>query len=113
MLYLIYTDGNKKYSSNFVDNKSELYSLDTRNENFPPSHYKARNGRGMYLEFKDNSKIGLSTDFTYPYSFLITLIPYGDISGGYPIQIAFSNHRCWHRYTSDWSSWNQSWVSLW
>lgn len=87
--------------------------MDTRDENFPPSHYKAQNGRGMYLEFKKNITVGLLTTFSYPYCILITLIPYGDITGGYPIQIAFSNSICWHRYSSDWDSWNQSWVSLW
>jgi hypothetical protein len=83
-------------------------SLDTRNTNDTP----ASRDRGVYFDFKTNSTNGLSDGGSY--NGQMTWRSYGgstDLSGGYPIQIAYTaNGRIWSRLgnsTSAWDSWRQ------
>ena len=67
---------------------NSVVSLDSRSVNSSPS---ARN-RGLYVDFKNQSTIGLTGSGTY--AGVLTFRAYGngtDLSGGYPIQIAYDD----------------------
>ena len=59
---------------------------DTRNTNQPPSWYFANYPFTSVAEFKTCSVIGLSGNGNFCY--LLTVVPWGDTSGGYPKQTA-------------------------
>ncbi len=82
-----------------------LKELDTRSVNSSPQTYMS-GGSGQKLEFKYNSVIGLASAGTY--SQIWTIVPWGDGSGGYPVQVAFNSYGMFKRYgtsTSAWSTW--------
>ena len=81
---------------------------DTRNTNQPPSWYFSNYPRTSVAEFKFCSVIGLSGNGEYCY--LLTVVPWGDPSGGYPKQTAKvegSGKEYWRvgTSTSSWSKW--------
>lgn len=82
----------------------KLYNLDTRNDNQPPKWYMSK--RGISNEFKSANAIGLNWS---NYCNLITITPWGDSSGGGPVQIAIhSGGDMAQRIAStdnDWGSW--------
>lgn len=74
-----------------VDLNNLLNSLkiqDTRNANENPLYYMKNKGRSVYEEFKLTAKIGIG-DSSSEYCALVTIIPWSDSSGGYPMQTAF------------------------
>ena len=82
------------------------YSSDTRNTNENPQYYITNYPRKQVNEFKSASVIGLTTGSGY--CSLITIVPWGDSSGGYPKQEAnFNGKRYWRQGTSAtaWSAW--------
>lgn len=81
---------------------------DTRSTNQPPSWYFANYPYTSVAEFKQCSVIGLSGNGNYCY--LLTVVPWGDASGGYPKQTAKvegSGKEYWRVGTSAsaWSNW--------
>lgn len=88
-----------------------LEGTDTRNTNQPPSWYLTNYPYGIVHEFKTTSAIGVNSILTaFTYCDLITMVPYADSSGGYPIQIAqnYASQKRAIRYgtsNSTWSAW--------
>lgn len=81
---------------------------DTRSTNQPPSWYFANYPRTSVAEFKQCSVIGLSGNGNFCY--LLTVVPWNDVSGGYPKQTAKvegSGKEYWRVGTSasSWSKW--------
>lgn len=91
--------------------KNTLYISDTRNENYPPSHYLDINGHHTHQEFKLCSAIG--NPFNTQFCTLITIAPWADYSGGYPTQFAIdtfgSGSIMYRNILGDgtWGSWNK------
>lgn len=85
----------------------KLTQTDTRDINDSPGTYMAR-GSGQALEFKRNTSIGLSVSDTYSQVWVI--IPWGDQTGGYPVQVAHNTKGMFKRYginSTTWSSWER------
>ena len=84
---------------------------DTRSTNQPPSWYFSNYPRTTVNEFKNCSAIGLSNVGTY--CNMITYVPWGDSSGGYPKQTAKvdgTGKEYWRVGTSAsaWSAWQDA-----
>lgn len=90
----------------------KLANRDTRNDNELPSYYMSNYPKSAVNEFKTCSAIGVSSLFTGNYCDLFTITPWGDSSGGRPIQIAISDSgvRAQRVATAD-NTWG-SWVKL-
>lgn len=85
-----------------------LEGTDTRNTNQAPSWYITNYPYGITHEFKATSAIGVNSILTsFSYCDLITMVPYADGSGGYPIQIAqnYSSQKRAIRYATGSSAW--------
>ena len=70
---------------------TRFYANDTRNDNQPPSWYQnSDNSKISLSEFKSASAIGADSILTDSrgWCILYTIIPWGDSSGGTPIQVA-------------------------
>lgn len=76
---------------------------DTRNDNKPPSWYMANHPKETVVEFKTAKAIGLSGGETF--ATLVTFVQWGEKSGGYPKQVAFSSGDVWWRRGVSDSSW--------
>nr|DAV18457.1 MAG TPA: Putative tail protein [Caudoviricetes sp.] len=106
-----YTDAQLKITSDSITSSvSSTYTPkqypDTRNDNNTPDWYFAHYPRQSITEFKKCSAIGLSGD---TFCSLLTEVPWGDASGGYPKQTAsVLNKRYWRVGTngSTWGAWN-------
>ena len=61
---------------------------DVRNTNEAPSFYMSGSSMTSRYEFKYVNTIGLSSLFKDTYCYVQTMTPWGDSSGGYPVQIA-------------------------
>ena len=83
-----------------------LRQADVRNDNQAPSWYFSNNAYKTVSEFKTASVIGLNTD--YYYANVTTITPWGDQSGGRPVQYASAGGRLYARLGADNSTWN-SW----
>ena len=99
---------NAVFWSNLYQNTLNIN--DTRNENYPPSHYLGWvNGQHTHQEFKLSAVIG--TPFNSMFCTLITISPWVDFSGGRPTQFVidtFGSGEIKYRNTVDegtWSSW--------
>lgn len=68
--------------------QSILYIRDTRTENYSPSYYLDNYKYRITAEFKSQTAIGDPFSIGSGFCVLITITPWGDTSGGYPIQIA-------------------------
>lgn len=85
----------------------KLMQADTREINDNPGTYMSR-GAGQVLEFKRNTSIGLSV--TDIYSQVWIIIPWGDRTGGFPVQVAHNTKGIFKRYginSTTWSSWER------
>ena len=74
---------------------TRFYANDTRNDNQPPSWYQnSDNSKISMCEFKSTSAIGADSILTDSCGLCIlyTIIPWGDSSGGMPIQIAVQSN---------------------
>lgn len=83
-----------------------IMSADTREVNSTPEEYMS-NGRRTTTEFKRCSAIGLSGPETY--CTLVTIVQWGDSSGGYPKQIAVSAGSMYIRTgisNTTWGNWS-------
>lgn len=91
---------------------TELLSADVRNDNQAPSWYMTNKNKGIVVEFKFTSKIGVNSIITGTFCSLITITPWHDNTGGRPVQIAISDTgvRAQRVATSD-TAWG-SWVTL-
>lgn len=106
-----YTDAQLKVTSDSITSTvSSTYAPkqypDTRNDNNTPDWYFEHYPRQSITEFKRCSVIGLSGD---NYCTLLTEVPWGDATGGYPKQTAsVLNKRYWRVGTngSTWGAWN-------
>lgn len=106
-----YTDAQLKITSDSITSTvSSKYSRkeypDTRNDNNTPNWYFTHYPKQSITEFKSCSVIGLSGD---TYCTLLTEVPWGDASGGYPKQTAsVLNKRYWRVGIngSTWGAWN-------
>ena len=106
-----YTDAQLKITSDSITSTvSSTYAPkqypDTRNDNNTPDWYMEHYPRQSITEFKYCSVIGLSGD---TYCSLLTEVPWGDASGGYPKQTAsVLNKRYWRVGIngSTWGAWN-------
>lgn len=83
--------------------------VDTRNENQNPQYYMDK--RGTTFEFKSISKIGCGTFLSGNYCLCITFVPWGDPSGGMPVQLAVSTTGWAYRVASSETAWG-SWYSM-
>lgn len=93
-------------------NAYHFKNTDTRNDNQLPSWYMTNHPRSTIEEFKSSSAIGVSSLISTAYCTLITIIPWTDISGSGPIQIAVSD--CGvraQRVATSANTWG-SWVQL-
>ena len=94
-----------------MSNVTKLSTVDSRNTNEAPSYYMINLARTLQTEFKLATAIGLSSQVGAVFVFLITMTPWGDNSGGGPVQIAF--HDSFGMFmrgaTSDsaWGSWQK------
>lgn len=83
-----------------------IMSADTREVNSTPGEYMS-NGRRTTTEFKLCSTIGLNGPEIY--CTLVTIVPWGDSSGGYPKQIAVSAGNMYIRTgisNTTWGNWS-------
>lgn len=94
-----------------------IIGSDTRYSNYAPSSYIGE-GAGMSLdktfsrgEFKSVSTMGLSSYFTGSFCYVMTHVPWSDISGGVPVQIAYGNGTPCYRKAIDSTTWG-SWSAL-
>lgn len=87
--------------------------VDTRSTNENPSYYMSSNSMTGWFEFKQVAAIGAASVLQGTYCWLRTFTPWGDSSGGYPVQIATQNDssglprmamRC-GTSTTAWSAW--------
>lgn len=94
---------------------------DTRSINYEPQAYMSSGARylgraGLQSEFKGNTAIGVQSIITGTYCQLITLNPWSDGSGGFPVQIAVgANGQLAIRTGSSntvWGSWGKMWSTL-
>lgn len=92
---------------------------DTRADNQPPSWYLENYGSKVVREFKYTEAIGLKAAFpgvvTETFCTLETYVQWGDSSGGYPRQTAYSQGRLFTRYGTSataWSAWRDSTTTL-
>lgn len=76
---------------------------DTRDNNQPPSWYMKNHPKETVVELKKAATIGLSGGEVY--AVLVTFVPWGDNSGGYPKQVAISGADIWWRRGGSDSSW--------
>lgn len=94
-----------------AEEAQKLMSTDNRDTNTLPSGYMSNNPKQIITEFKTTSTIGVNSLLTAStYCQLITIIPWTDSSGGYPVQIAFNGSGVAYRVgTADatWGSWNK------
>lgn len=96
-----------------ASSNGELAEIDTRNDNQNPDWYLQNHSKSIVNEFKATSIIGVSSILTGSYCNLTTITPWGDNSGGLPIQFATSNDndgRIAYRVAinnTTWSSWKQ------
>ena len=113
---IVYPQNLSDLSSKFTKLDNDIYYTwesvlmgETRNDNRNPAWYFANHARRMIVEFKICSVIGLTpTTGSSPYTPLITITPWGDSSGGYPRQIAWTGTIMQHRVgisDSEWGSW--------
>lgn len=106
-----YTDAQLKITSDSITSTvSSTYAKktypNTRNDNNTPDWYFEHYPRQSVTEFKYCSVIGLSGE---AFCSLLTEVPWGDASGGYPKQTAsVLNKRYWRVGTngSTWGAWN-------
>jgi len=94
--------------SRAASSQNSIISSDTRDINYNASDRNA----GLYADFKANSADGLSDGGTY--HGVLTFRSYGstsDLSGGYPIQIAYTpNGNLWTRMATSnttWGAWSK------
>ena len=83
---------------------------DTRSDNNTPEWYIQNHSMKMVAEFKYCTAINITKVTGYTYTPLITIVPWSDISGGYPRQIAWSGTNMYHRVgvsTTEWGDWVQ------
>ena len=76
---------------------------DNRDTNQAPSWYFSNYAYKAISEFKTSSVIGLNSG--HYYANLITETPWGDSSGGYPVQYATSNGHLYKRVATSNSAW--------
>lgn len=106
-----YTDAQLKITSDSITSTvASKYSRkeypDTRSDNNTPNWYFTHYPKQSITEFKSCSVIGLSGD---NFCTLLTEVPWGDASGGYPKQTAsVMNKRYWRVGVngSTWGAWN-------
>ncbi len=91
----------------------KLHITDTRDSNFAPGYYLATYGGQTVQEFKNTSVI--NTPFnTGSFCTLITMIPWADLSGGFPTQFAINtyiNGEIKYRVASDANNWG-AWAKI-
>ena len=92
---------------------------DTRSDNQTPGWYLENYGNKVVREFKYTETIGLKAAFpavvTEIYCTLETYVQWGDSSGGYPRQTAYSQGRLFTRHglnATTWSAWRDSTTTL-
>ena len=82
-------------------------AYDTRNDNYPPIHYRKYVGHNSIKEFKIQDKIGLSgSDFCV----LETFGTWDDNSGGSVKQVAYTDDTIYYRYSrteTEWYRWKK------
>ena len=90
---------------------------DTRYNNKAPSSYIGL-GADMYLaptysrsEFKSISTMGLGSYLTGSYCYVMTHVPWSDISGGKPVQVAYGDGIPCYRVAVDSSAWG-AWTPI-
>lgn len=98
-----------------VAQAAALKGSDTRNVNSPPSFYQqgANSMKSMY-EFKLTKNIEIKSLLPDEYCYVQTLIPWGDVSGGLPVQLAAQGYSGTARYAirsatdaSTWGAWKK------
>ncbi len=92
----IYMNGHALYGAHGLE--------DSRNMNYTPEYYMTTYRRGTVWEFKALKYIEF-TDPSTPYGPVHTIIPWGDSSGGYPIQEAYEGGKLWRRVGIGYTSW--------
>ena len=92
---------------------------DTRSDNQTPGWYLENYGNKVVREFKYTETIGLKAAFpavvTETFCTLETYVQWGDSSGGYPRQTAYSQGRLFTRHglnATTWSAWRDSTTTL-
>lgn len=108
-------DANNDGIVNHSDLSYSITGFDTRSVNSPPTEYMSSGtkyyGRAsIQSEFKSITTMGLGGALSGTYCQVITMTPWSDASGGYPIQMAYGNgNPCWRVGTgaTTWSNWTE------
>lgn len=87
----------------------EWRGSDTRDVSSEPSAYMNAGSMKSVYELKQVSVIGLSSIFTGTFCYVQTMTPWGDSSGGYPVQLATQNDGSNTRYAIRSGSSNTTW----
>ena len=94
-----------------------IQGSDTRYNNKAPSSYIGL-GADMYLaptysrsEFKSISTMGLGSYLTGSYCYVMTHVPWSDISGGVPVQFAYGNGVPCYRIAASNTAWG-AWTPI-
>lgn len=86
-----------------------LRGTDTRSSSATPAEYMAKGSMNLYIEFKYSSALSLNiAGGSNGYVLCLTFVPWGDGSGGRPVQIAVCTIGIYARPASsdtDWGSW--------
>lgn len=87
---------------------------DTRDVNSPPSFYQYPNSMKSVYEFKNTTVIEVNSLLPDMYCYVQTLTPWGDASGGLPVQLATQGYGGTARYAirsatdaSTWGAWKK------
>ena len=85
------TDGKQGPQGPIGIPNERLAETDTRATNQIPNWYMTNYAKSIITEFKGTSTIGVNSILTGTYCNLTTITPWGDSSGGLPVQIATNN----------------------
>lgn len=70
-----------------------------------------KKGKGICLEFKSRSTIGLKSTSLTNYLLLASFIPWTDFSGGYPVRLAISMEGLWYQSGVNGTTWSK-WIKI-
>jgi hypothetical protein len=94
-----------------LQNMSIFWIRDTRDDNYSPSYYLTNYKNHITAEFKFQDVVDNPFSTHSGFCTLITIVPWGDLSGGFPTQIAIDTHygyglkRRMANANMEWGSW--------
>ena len=97
-------------TTEYVNAKNTVKVSDTRHEAYTPLWYMQNQDRNMVFEFKDRGTIGhppVNSSSGSAHTLVLTMVPWGDSTGGLPTQITFGNSIALRRgrNNTEWGNW--------